>query len=206
MTLAGPTVRGHRQLVKKWMPQGLGEGQPASWVKNQHLPDQVEHLFPILRAAELPRYVAVKRFAVRLDVSSVGRLIVPNQSPAGAEIFDLGAVGHLGGQAAKDPLHHGQVLPILVSLEQCDAQRQLEDDATDGPHIAGLGPAQLHDHLRRAVVPRGDNCGVVLVVEGGASKINQSNLGVANPPHLPPQGRIKTQVEGGVKKENVLRL
>jgi len=44
---------------------------------------------------------------------------------------------------------------------------ELEDDASDAPHIARVRPAQLQDDLGRAVVSGGDHGGVVLPFEGG---------------------------------------
>ena len=44
---------------------------------------------------------------------------------------------------SQDPLHHRQVFPVVVSLEQRQAQVELEQDAADTPHITGLRPADL---------------------------------------------------------------
>lgn len=43
----------------------------------------------------------------------------------------------------KDPLHHGQVFSVVVGLEECDAQVQLEHDASNGPDVTRLRPTQL---------------------------------------------------------------
>lgn len=51
------------------------------------------------------------------------------------------------GDGAEDLLHHGEVLPIVVGLEQREPEVQLEGDAANTPDVAGLAPAQLQDHL-----------------------------------------------------------
>ena len=43
----------------------------------------------------------------------------------------------------EDPLHHGQVFPVIMGLEECDAKVQLKHDASDGPHVTRLRPTQL---------------------------------------------------------------
>ena len=44
-------------------------------------------------------------------------------------------------------------MPVVVCLEERGAGGELVHDAADAPHVAGVGPAQLQDHLGRAVVP-----------------------------------------------------
>ena len=44
---------------------------------------------------------------------------------------------------AQDALHHGQVFPVVVRLEQRDAEVKLEQYAAHGPHVARLRPPQL---------------------------------------------------------------
>lgn len=43
----------------------------------------------------------------------------------------------------EDPLHHGKMLPIIVSLKQRHAQVELKQYATNRPDIARLRPAQF---------------------------------------------------------------
>jgi len=188
------------------MAQRLRERQSSGRIEDQHLPYEVEHLLPVLGAAALARDVAMQGLAVGLHEPTVRRVLVPEQAAARAEIFHFRALRHFRGDAAENPLHHGEVFGILVRLEEGDAERQLEDDAPDGPDVAGLRPAQLHDDLWGAVMPRRHNGGVVLVVEGGAAEIDQADLGIAHPSHFAPQRRIKLEVVGRVEKENVLRL
>ena len=40
--------------------------------------------------------------------------------------------------------------------------------------------------FRRAVVPRGDDLGVVLPVEGRRAEVDQPHLSVLHPTHVPP--------------------
>lgn len=55
------------------------------------------------------------------------------------------------GNGPEDPLHHGEVLAVIVRLEQRDAEEQLEHDAAHRPHVARLRPAQLCNTGRRRV-------------------------------------------------------
>ena len=50
-------------------------------------------------------------------------------------------------ERAEDLLHHGEVLPVVVGLEQREPEVQLEGDAANAPDVAGLTPAELQDHF-----------------------------------------------------------
>ena len=52
------------------------------------------------------------------------------------------------------------------------------DDAAHAPDVTALVPAHLHDHLGGAIVSGLHDGRVVLVVEGGAAKVNQPDLRV----------------------------
>ena len=51
------------------------------------------------------------------------------------------------GERPEDLLHHGEVLPVVVGLEQREPEVQLEGDAANAPNVAGLTPAKLQDHF-----------------------------------------------------------
>lgn len=89
----------------------------------------------------------------------------------------LGFAAHAVRDGPENALHHGQVLAVVVRLEERDAQIQLEQNAADRPHVARLVPAQFENHLRRPIVARGHDRRVVLVVEGGRAEIDQLDLG-----------------------------
>ena len=55
----------------------------------------------------------------------------------------LGSLDHSGGHAAQNPLHHGQMLLVVVRLEERHSRVQLEENAADRPDIARLRPAEL---------------------------------------------------------------
>ena len=64
------------------------------------------------------------------------------------------------GHRSEDALHHGQVFPVVVRLEQRQAQIQLEQDTADTPDITWLRPADLcrvrSDQVRSGqVIPPG---------------------------------------------------
>lgn len=47
------------------------------------------------------------------------------------------------GNGAENPLHHGQVFPVVVRLKECHAQVKFKEDASNRPHVTRLRPAQL---------------------------------------------------------------
>lgn len=49
--------------------------------------------------------------------------------------------------------HHGEMLEIIVRLEESVAREELDDDAPYTPNVAGIAPAELQDDLGSAVVP-----------------------------------------------------
>ena len=87
-------------------------------------------------------------------------------------------------------LHHGEVFPVVVGLEQRVAEVELEGNAADAPDVARLRPAQLEDDLGGAVVPRAHHLGVVLPVKRGRAEVDQTDLGVLHLPHVLPLQKV----------------
>ena len=83
---------------------------------------------------------------------------------------------------------------------------KLEDDGPSAPDIAGLGPAELEDHLRRPIMPRRDDAAVVLPVEGSRAKVDELDPGVPHPPKVPLRRRAVLGAPVGRDKQDVLRL
>lgn len=81
-------------------------------------------------------------FAIFADISAGRALLVPVQL-AMVEVLGLRFARHAVWNRPQDPLHHGQVFPVIVCLEQGDAQVQLEHDTPNGPHVAWLRPPKL---------------------------------------------------------------
>ena len=81
------------------------------------------------------------------------------------------------------------MLPVVVSLEQGEAQVELEGDAADAPDVTGLTPSELQDHLGSSVVSGAHDLAVVLPVEGGGTKVNEADLRVLHLPHVLPLQR-----------------
>lgn len=75
-------------------------------------------------------------------------------------------------------LHHGQVFKIIMRLEQRVTGKEFDKYAPDAPDITRIRPAEPKDNLRRAVMPRGDDRGVVLVLESSRSEVDKSNFGI----------------------------
>ena len=88
----------------------------------------------------------------------------------------LGPRGHGCRQLPKDALHHCQMFQVVVRLEGGLPGEELEEDAPHAPEIARVRPAQPKHNFRRAVVPRRDDGGVVIVLIGCAAQVNDNNV------------------------------
>ena len=55
----------------------------------------------------------------------------------------LWSTDHFVGEGAENSFHHGHVFGVGVGLEHADAHVPFEDDAADGPDVAGVGPAEF---------------------------------------------------------------
>ncbi len=107
--------------------------------------------------------VLAQRLAVVADVLARRAPLVPQQLPV-REVLGAGAarkppdgnaqiltINSLLLESNFSPLrkisqyllHHGEVLPVVVGLEEGEAEVQLEHDAPDAPNVAGLGPAEF---------------------------------------------------------------
>lgn len=75
-------------------------------------------------------------------------------------------------------LHHSQVLQIIMRLEQRITREELDKYTSDTPDITRIRPAQPQDNLRGTVMPRGDDRGVVLVLESSGPEVDESDFGV----------------------------
>jgi hypothetical protein len=80
--------------------------------------------------------------------------------------------------ATADGLHHGKMLEIVVRLKEGIAGEEFDEDASYTPDIARETPAQVKDNLRCSVVTSRDYWGVVFVIEGCWSKVDQADLGI----------------------------
>lgn len=75
-------------------------------------------------------------------------------------------------------LHHCEMLEVVMRLEECVTCEELDEDASNAPYIARIAPSKVEYDLRCSVVPGRNDGGVVLVIKGCRSKVNQSNLSV----------------------------
>lgn len=116
------------------MSQDLIEGDPILGIVSQHCCYQVKQLLMILGVGLL---VFLEQLAVLPDILPRGAVLVPHQLPT-VEIFGLRPPRHLWREGPQYFLHHGQMLPVVVGLEECKAQVQLKHDAAYTPDITGL--------------------------------------------------------------------
>ena len=166
-----------RQGIKEPVSQRLRKGQTASLIIDQHLSDQVKHVLNVISSVLLKIIgdVVQQRFAVLPDKLTTAAAVVPIQ-PSSLEEPDPCVLRHLCWNMSQDPLHHGKMFPVLVGREQCPTKSHLINDTSNGPDITGLGPTQLEDDLRSAIVTRGHDQGVMFMVKRGRAKVNQPNL------------------------------
>lgn len=75
-------------------------------------------------------------------------------------------------------LHHGQMLQVIMRLEQRVTCEELDKYTPYAPDITRIRPSQPENNLRRAVMPRGDDRRVVLVLESSRSEIDESDFGI----------------------------
>ena len=69
-----------------------------------------------------------------------------------------------------------------MCLEQGIASEKLDEDASDAPYVAREAPAKVEDNLGSAVVTRGYNGRVVLVVEGCRAKVDEPDFRIQKYP------------------------
>lgn len=216
-----------RDLVEERVLERLGERDALRRLVVEHALDQVEEQRVVLLVRHL---VALERLAVLAHVPARRALLVPVE-PAVVEVLGLRLAAHpaIDSRITREPgrssierqvgrllpvrngsenaLHHGQVLAVVVRLEQRHPQVQLEQDAADRPDVARLRPAEFcgpnsgrsvtqcsrtramnrltQDHLGGAVVARRHDGAVVLVVERGAAKVDEPHVGPLYAPVVP---------------------
>ena len=111
--------------VQEWMFENLVKGQPGGRIILQHSGNKIQHhsLFLALQAAVTAAPVLGQRTAVLWRVPGGRRRPVPGQAARPVEA-GLGAADHVSGNVAEDPAHHGQVLQVVMGLEQCVALKK----------------------------------------------------------------------------------
>lgn len=75
-------------------------------------------------------------------------------------------------------LHHGQMLQVVVRLEQGVAGKELDEDAPNTPDIARKRPPETENDFGGTVMPRRDDRGVVLVLERSRAKVDETDFRV----------------------------
>ena len=59
--------------------------------------------------------------------------------------------------AVTDGLHHGEMLEVVVGLEQSIACKELDENAAYAPYIAWEAPAQVQDDFGCSVMSSGND-------------------------------------------------
>lgn len=68
------------------------------------------------------------------------------------------------------------MLKVVVGLEQCVTGEELNQDTADAPDVTRIAPSQIQYNLRCSIMSCRDNGGMVFVVKGSRSEINQPDL------------------------------
>jgi hypothetical protein len=88
------------------------------------------------------------------------------------------------------------VFEVVVGLEERIASEKLHQDAPDTPDVTWETPAQVQYDFGGPIVPRGDNGGVVFVVEGGRAKVDEPDLAVEKDSSLAGISGIRVRGRG----------
>jgi hypothetical protein len=96
------------------------------------------------------------------------------------------------------------MFPIIMGLEERDAQVHFEHDAAHAPDVTGLTPSQLKNNFRSPVVSSRDNARVVLMIKCGRAKVNETDLGTLDPSDSPLPTIVIVDLIVRIEKENVL--
>ena len=75
-------------------------------------------------------------------------------SPVWMAVRNDAHLDHLLGDGPQHHLHHGEVLEVLMRLEQRVARDELQQDAPDGPDVAWERPplreTKIHTHTKNS--------------------------------------------------------
>ena len=91
------------------------------------------------------------------------------------------ALHHLSDNPGLDPLanntfHHGQMLQVIMGLEECIASVEFHENTPNTPDVARETPSHVQDDFRGPVMPGGNDGRVVFVIKRGRPEINQSDV------------------------------
>jgi hypothetical protein len=73
---------------------------------------------------------------------------------------------------ADNCLHHGQMLEIIVRLEERIPREELDKDAADTPYIARERPANAKDDLGGSIMTGGNNRRMIFVFKSCRTKVD----------------------------------
>lgn len=113
--------------------------------------------------------------------------------------------------------HHCQMLEVIVRLKQRITREELDQNTSDTPNIARIAPSEVQDDLGSTVVPCRYYRRMILVVECGRTKVDQSDFRIEEHSSKPSRslrgGRggwyvavVRKGLVGVVDEQDVLRL
>jgi hypothetical protein len=99
------------------------------------------------------------------------------------------------------------VLNVLVHREEKLARVQLNEDASQSPHVGGLGPgAAMEDDFRSTVLSGVDHPGVMLLVKSSPPEVDDLYPRAVGQEVLPVFPALFDLDQFAIHKANILRL
>jgi len=77
-----------------------------------------------------------------------------------------------------DSFHHCEMFKVVMCLEEGVSGEELNQDTTNTPNITRETPSQVEYNFGGAIMASRNNRGMILVIEGRRTKVDQSDLAV----------------------------
>jgi len=98
------------------------------------------------------------------------------------------------------------VLPVILGLEERDAQVEFKHDTANTPDVTSLAPAEFEDHFWGPVMAGRDDGGVMLMIKCSGAKVNESNFRILDPADSFLPTTIIAHIIVRIQEQNVLWL
>lgn len=119
-----------------------------------------------------------KKTKTRLDMARHAKNLLSDLIVA-ASAIRLDLSNYLGfNSSIANAFHHGQMLQVIMSLEEGIACEELHQDTTNAPDITWITPPEVEYDFWCPVMSGGNNRRVILIIKSSRSKVYQSDLRV----------------------------
>lgn len=89
-----------------------------------------------------------------------------------------------------DSFHHRKMFEVVMCLEKGVSGEELNQDTANTPNITGETPSQVEYNFGGTIVSSRNDRGMILVIEGRRTKVDQSNFAVEKDTPLSSVARI----------------